>query len=77
MLRREKCVKNASKMRGTPLAENTFWTIPIMGSLAKGFLFGKFAEILRKVHMKVTVSPYPMVWPLPRPWSATMVSSPL
>ena len=25
---RQKCVKNASKMRGTPLGENTFWTIP-------------------------------------------------
>ena len=23
-----KCVRNASKMRGTPLGENTFWTIP-------------------------------------------------
>ena len=26
---RQNCVKNASKMRGTPLGENTFWTIPI------------------------------------------------
>ena len=26
---RQKCVKNASKMRGTPLGENTFWTIPM------------------------------------------------
>ena len=25
---RQICVKNASKMRGTPLGENTFWTIP-------------------------------------------------
>ena len=25
---RPKCVKIASKMRGTPLGENTFWTIP-------------------------------------------------
>ena len=25
---RQTCVKNASKMRGTPLGENTFWTIP-------------------------------------------------
>ena len=25
---RQNCVKNASKMRGTPLGENTFWTIP-------------------------------------------------
>ena len=25
---RQKCVKDASKMRGTPLGENTFWTIP-------------------------------------------------
>ena len=24
----QNCVKNASKMRGTPLGENTFWTIP-------------------------------------------------
>ena len=33
---RQKCVKNTflknpSKMRGTPLAENTFWTIPKIG----------------------------------------------
>ena len=37
---RQKCVKNlgkigtfqnASKVRGTPLGENTFWTIPIPG----------------------------------------------
>ena len=32
---RQNCVKNASEMRGTPLGENTFWTIPkiITGSL--------------------------------------------
>ena len=28
---RSKCVKNASKRRGTPLGEKTFWTIPILG----------------------------------------------
>ena len=27
-----KCVKIASKIRGTPLGENTFWTIPIFVS---------------------------------------------
>ena len=26
---RRKCVKHASRMRGAPLGENTFWTIPI------------------------------------------------
>ena len=30
-----KCVKNASKMRGTPLGENTFWTIPICEDIRK------------------------------------------
>ena len=27
---RQNCVQNASKMRGTPSGENTFWTIPCM-----------------------------------------------
>ena len=30
---RQNYFKNASKMRGTPLGENTFWTIPISGIL--------------------------------------------
>ena len=33
---RQKSVKIASKMRGTPLGENTFWTIPILVGKAKG-----------------------------------------
>ena len=45
---RENCVKNASKMRGTPLGENTFWTIPnflhcpgvFLGWLAAGVRLG-------------------------------------
>ena len=32
---RQNCVKNASKMCGTPLGENTFWTIPIIAGREK------------------------------------------
>ena len=28
------------------------------------------------VRLRLQVYPYPMVWPLPRPWSETMVSNP-
>ena len=27
---RQNCIKNASEMRGIPLGENTFWTMPIL-----------------------------------------------
>ena len=37
---RQKCVKIASKMRGTPLGENTFWTIPIKSLLSHLEFFG-------------------------------------
>ena len=30
---RQNCIKNASKMRGTPLGGNTFWMIPIFSDL--------------------------------------------
>ena len=39
---RQKCVKIASKMRGTPSRENTFRTIPIL-SLPPSIVLGAYA----------------------------------
>ena len=36
-------------------------------------LLEKFAVLVHSLR----IYPYPMVWPLPRPWSKTMVSIPL
>ena len=34
-------------------------------------------QSLRTIYHSLRIYPYPMVWPLPRPWSETMVSIPL
>ena len=46
---RQTRVKNASKMRGTPLRENTFWTIPISRSLKNYQYSTEGAEFSRKL----------------------------
>ena len=66
-------------MRSSPLACPTH-TDQVSGSLLK--VFQKHSAVLGDffVHHKyhsLRIYPYPMVWPLPRPWSETMVSIPL
>ena len=45
---RQKCVKIASKMRGTPLRENTFWTIPTI--VLRNFFFRILDFLGRAIH---------------------------
>ena len=43
---RQTCVKDASKMRGTPSGENTFWTIPMFSVGGKDPVWRKSVFVL-------------------------------
>ena len=47
---RQKCVKIVSKMRGTPLGENTFWTIPrkVFPQISPDFSHQRFKHVQSK-----------------------------
>ena len=66
---RQKSVKIASKMRqkwrGTPLGENTFWTIPILGFLQKPVLdlFRIFPILSGMAFCFFPICPFPLSRP--------------